>query len=79
MKQLHLVVVNGLPVLILYLVLIIAVLIVVEMQPVRADTLTQPRAEAMVEPVQQYQPLTNAVPQRNITHQQFAPPAPTHQ
>ena len=57
----------------------IAILIVVEMQPVRADTLARPADNTAVNDSVLYQPLTNAVPQRNITRQQFAPPAPTHQ
>ena len=79
MKRLHLIIANGLFVLILYLVFTIAILIVVEMQPVRADTLAQPTVNTTVNASELYQPLTNAAPQRNITRQQFAPPAPTHQ
>jgi len=79
MKRLHLIIANGLFVLILYLVFTIAILIVVEMQPVRADTLARPADNTAVNDSVLYQPLTNAVPQRNITRQQFAPPAPTHQ
>lgn len=72
MKQLKLILTNGFFILILYLVIILGVLVVVEMEPAVAEV-TQPGEEVVVEQYEQPLPLTDAVPQRDITQQRFAP------
>jgi hypothetical protein len=71
MKQLKLVLTNGFFILILYLIIVMSVLIVAEMQPVAADQVVQPVTAPVVQPVQESTPA--GLPERDITQQRFAP------
>jgi hypothetical protein len=69
MKQLRRFFTSGLAVLVLYLVIILAILVVVETQPVQATRAPMPLTATMT----RYADLTDAAPQRDITKQRFAP------
>ena len=71
MEQLKVIFKSGLFVLIMYLVIILTILMITEMQPVRADMVRQPIVTT-VDDVQ-YLRLTDAPPQRDITRQRIAP------
>ena len=73
MKQLKRLFTSGLFVLILYLAIILAMLVTIEMQPVRADVSSQPIVTTTAHDDQQYLRLTDTPPQRDISKQRFAP------
>ena len=71
MKQLKRLFTSGLFVLILYLAVILAILVTIEMQPVRADVSSQPIVMTTYD--DQYLRLIDAPSQRDIIRQRFAP------
>lgn len=71
MKKLLVIIKSGLFVLILYFGIILAVLLIFEMQPVQADLSNQPIMTTTSNV--QYLRLTDALPQRDITKQRLAP------
>ena len=71
MKQLKTIFTSGLLVLFLYLVIILTVLTITEMQPVHADMVSQPIVTVVDDG--QYLRLIDAPPQRDITKQRIAP------
>jgi|GEM_PF-1855043 len=71
MKQLKAIFKSGLLVLILYLVVILTILMITEMQPVHADMVSQPIVATVDDA--QYLRLIDAPPQRDITRQRISP------
>jgi hypothetical protein len=67
MRQLRVVLTNGLFIFILYLIIVLSILIMAEMQPVAADETVAP----VNYPIQETRPAD--LPERDITQQRFAP------
>ena len=74
MKQLIRVLKSGLLILVLYLVIILTILTINEMEPAQADidNLSQPVVTTTGDDIE-YLRLTDARPERDITKQRFAP------
>jgi hypothetical protein len=71
MRRLKLILSNSFFVLVLYLAIILTILVAVEMEPAAAEVVRP--VEATVEQMEQPARLTDAVPERDITQQRFAP------
>lgn len=72
MTRLRSILTSSLLTLVLGLVIVTMGLVMSEMQSVQADAINEPVA-VTIEERAEYLPLTDAVPQRDVTNQEFAP------